>query len=98
MLWTLVSLAASGHVREGLPQVKKFIWFAMLFVVYNAVRELRHIRGVVIACIAAAALSSAWGLEQFAQKYHAYDAQASCIATSTPTTSPTASLASWESG
>jgi putative inorganic carbon (hco3(-)) transporter len=71
MVWTLVSLAASGYPREGLPQIKKFIWFAMLFVVYNAIRELRHIRGVVIACIAAAALSSAWGLEQFARKYHA---------------------------
>jgi putative inorganic carbon (hco3(-)) transporter len=71
MVWTLISLAASGHAREGLPQIKKFIWFAMLFVVYNAIRELRHIRGVILACIAAAALSSAWGLEQFARKYRA---------------------------
>ncbi len=71
MVWTLISLAASGHAREGLPQVKKFIWFAMLFVVYNAIRELRQIRGVVAACIAAAALSSAWGVQQFARKYHA---------------------------
>jgi len=71
MAWTLISLAASGHPREGLPQVKKFIWFAMLFVVYNAIRELREIRGVVIACIAAATLSSAWGMVQFARKYHA---------------------------
>jgi putative inorganic carbon (HCO3(-)) transporter len=74
MAWTLVSLAASGHAREGLPQVKKFIWFVMLFVVFNALRELRQIRGVVIACIAAAALSSAWGLVQFARKYQAYEA------------------------
>jgi putative inorganic carbon (hco3(-)) transporter len=71
MVWTLVSLAASGHPREGFPQIKKFIWFAMLFVVYNAVRELRHIRGAVIACIAAATLSSAWAMVQFARKYHA---------------------------
>jgi len=74
MVWTLVSLAASGHPREGLPQVKKFIWFAMLFVVYNAIRELRHIRGVVLACVTAAALSSAWGMVQFARKYRAYEA------------------------
>ncbi len=74
MVWTLISLAASGHAREGLPQIKKFIWFAMLFVVYNAVRELRQIRGVVVACIAAASLSSVWGLEQFARKYRAYEA------------------------
>jgi putative inorganic carbon (HCO3(-)) transporter len=71
MVWTVISLAASGHAREGLPQVKKFIWFVLLFVVYNAVRELRHIRGTVLACIAAAALSSAWGLLQFARKYRA---------------------------
>jgi len=74
MAWTLVSLAASDHTRDGLPQIKKFIWFVMLFVVYNAIRELRQIRGVVIACAAAAALSSAWGLEQAARKYHAYQA------------------------
>jgi O-antigen ligase len=73
MVWTLLSLAASGHIKEGLPQIKKFIWFAMLFVVYNAVRELRQIRTVVAACAAAAALSSAWGLEQFARKYRAYE-------------------------
>jgi O-antigen ligase len=74
MLWTLLSLAASGHPREGLPQIKKFIWFAMLFVVYNAIRELRHIRGVVIACIATATVSSAWGMEQFVGKYRTYEA------------------------
>jgi O-antigen ligase len=72
MLWTLISLAVSGHAHDGLPQIKKFIWFAMLFVVYNAFRELRYIRGAVIACTAAAVLSAAWGLEQFARKYRAY--------------------------
>lgn len=72
MLWTLVSLFASGHPREGLPQIKKFIWFAMLFVVYNAFRKLSDIRGLVMVWTAAAALSAAWGLEQFARKYHRY--------------------------
>ncbi len=71
MAWTLVSLFASGHLREGLPQIKKFIWFAMLFIVYNALRELRDIRGTVLAWTAAATLSSLWGFEQFARKYHA---------------------------
>jgi putative inorganic carbon (hco3(-)) transporter len=70
MAWTLVSLLASGHVREGLPQIKKFIWFAMLFIVYNGLRELRDIRGTVLAWTAAATLSSLWGFEQFARKYH----------------------------
>ncbi len=71
ILWTLVSLAASGHFREGLPQIKKFIWFAMLLVVYNALRELRDIRGTVLAWTAVSVLSSLWGFEQFARKYHA---------------------------
>jgi putative inorganic carbon (hco3(-)) transporter len=71
MAWTLVSLLASGHVREGLPQIKKFIWFAMLFIVYNGLRELRDIRGTVLAWTAAATLSSLWSFEQFARKYHA---------------------------
>ncbi len=72
MAWTLVSLFASGHIREGLPQIKKFIWFAMLFVIFNAFREIRDIRGVVIGWAAAALLSSLWGLEQFARKYRAF--------------------------
>jgi putative inorganic carbon (HCO3(-)) transporter len=71
MVWTLVSLAASGHTREGLPQIKKFIWFVMLFVVYNAIRELCQIRGTVVLCAITAALSSAWAMVQFARKYHA---------------------------
>jgi O-antigen ligase len=68
--WTLLSLAASGHARSGLPQVKKFIWFAMLFVVFSAVRKLSEVRGIVLGWALAAALSAAWGLEQFVRKYH----------------------------
>lgn len=71
MLWTLVSLFSSGHAREGLPQIKKFIWFAMLFVVYNAFRQLRDITGTVLGWSAAAVLSSLWGIEQFERKYSA---------------------------
>lgn len=69
--WTLVSLAASGHVHDGLPQVKKFIWFAMLFIVYYALREARHVRATVFAWTAAATVSSLWGFVQFTRKYRA---------------------------
>jgi O-antigen ligase len=69
--WTLVSLAASGHIRDGFPQVKKLIWFAMPFVVFNAIRSIPQIRAIVFGFAAAAALSAAWSLEQFARKYHA---------------------------
>src|ERR1700729_3079885 len=46
LLGTLVSLAASGHVREGLPQVRKFYVYLMLFLVASAVRTVREIRWV----------------------------------------------------
>ncbi len=69
--WLLISLFASGHIRDGLPQVKKLIWFAMVFVVYYGLSELRHIRATVFAWTAAATASSLWGFVQFARKYRA---------------------------
>ena len=69
MTWTLVSLAASGHARHGLPQVKKFYVWLMLFVVYSALRGLKEVRWLTIAWVAAASLSSLWGFGQFAHKY-----------------------------
>jgi hypothetical protein len=63
--WTLVSLASSGHAASGLPQVKKFIWLPLLFVVYNGIRSLREVRMVALGWAAAAALSSLWGFEQY---------------------------------
>jgi putative inorganic carbon (hco3(-)) transporter len=69
MAWTLVSLAASGHAREGLPQVKKFYVWLMLFVVYSAVRTLSQIRVLALAWIAGATLSTLWGFGQFVRMY-----------------------------
>ena len=69
MGWTLVSLAASGHSRDGLPQVKKFYVWLMLFVVYSAVRTLPQIRVVTLAWAAGATLSALWGFGQFVQMY-----------------------------
>ncbi|MBZ5672929.1 MAG: O-antigen ligase family protein [Acidobacteriia bacterium] len=67
--WTLVSLAASGHAQGGLPQVKKFYVWLMLFVVYSALRTLPQIRAVTLAWAAGATLSTLWG---FAQLVHMY--------------------------
>jgi putative inorganic carbon (hco3(-)) transporter len=69
MAWTLVSLAASGHAREGLPQVKKFYVWLMLFVVYSAVRTLSQIRILTLAWAAGATLSALWGFGQFVHMY-----------------------------
>src|SRR5271166_296125 len=46
LLGTLVSLGASGHVREGLPQVRKFYVYIILFLVTSAVRTVREIRWI----------------------------------------------------
>jgi putative inorganic carbon (HCO3(-)) transporter len=67
--WTLVSLAASGHARGGLPQVKKFYVWLMLFVVYAALRTLPQIRAVTLAWTAGATLSALWGFGQFVHMY-----------------------------
>jgi O-antigen ligase len=69
MAWTLVSLAASGHARGGLPQVKKFYVYLMLFVVYIAFRRLNDVRILVMCWAAGAALSSLWGFGQFIHKF-----------------------------
>ena len=62
---------ASGHVREGLPQVKKFYVYLMLFLVTSAVRTVKEIRWVALGWALAATLSSAWALRQFFEKYRA---------------------------
>ncbi|MCU1338472.1 MAG: O-antigen polymerase [Bryobacterales bacterium] len=69
MGWTLVSLAASGHARGGLPQVRKFYVYLMLFVVYSTLRSLKDVRILVISWAAGAGLSSLWGFGQFIHKY-----------------------------
>lgn len=72
--WTLISMLATGHLREGLPQVKKFYWFLMILVVYSAIRTVRHVRGVVLGWAIAASCSAIWGLQQFVRKYRAAQA------------------------
>jgi len=71
LLGTLVSLFVSGHVREGLPQIRKFYVYLMLFLVTTAVRTVREVRGLVIGWALAAVLSSLWALKQFIEKYRA---------------------------
>jgi hypothetical protein len=71
LLGTLVSLAASGHVRDGLPQVRKFYVYLMLFLVTSAFETVRQIRWVALGWALAAALSSLWALGQFLQRYRA---------------------------
>ena len=71
LLGTLVSLFASGHIRDGLPQIRKFYVYLMFFLVATAVRTVKEIRWIAIGWSLAAALSSLWALKQFVEKYRA---------------------------
>ena len=66
---TLISLAASGRFREGFPQVKKFYVYLMLFLVTSAFRSARQLRWVAVGWALGGALSAAWSLNQFYNKY-----------------------------
>jgi putative inorganic carbon (HCO3(-)) transporter len=69
MAATVASLLASGHVRQGFPQIKKFYVYLMLFLVVTAIRNLRQVRGIALGWALAASLSAAWALNQFYNKY-----------------------------
>jgi putative inorganic carbon (HCO3(-)) transporter len=71
---TLLSAAASGHIRNAWPQARKLYVFLMLFVVFSGVRSLRHVRWIGWGWAAAASASAAWSLEQFVRKFHAAQA------------------------
>jgi putative inorganic carbon (HCO3(-)) transporter len=75
MVGTVASLLASGHVRAGYPQIKKFYVYLMLFLVVSAVRTAKEARVIALAWALAAALSAAWGLVQFASKYRLAQAE-----------------------
>lgn len=67
--WTLISLALSDLPRAGVPQIRKFYVWAMLFVVIAMLREVRHARWLALAWLAGGTLSAARGLWQFGAKY-----------------------------
>jgi putative inorganic carbon (hco3(-)) transporter len=71
LLGTLLSLFVSGHIRDGLPQVRKFYIYLMLFLVTTAVRTVRETRWLALGWALAATLSSLWALKQFFEKYRA---------------------------
>jgi putative inorganic carbon (HCO3(-)) transporter len=66
---TLISLAANGHYEQGWPQIRKFYVYAMLFLVASAFRTVAQLRWLATGFAGAAALSAAWALNQFYNKY-----------------------------
>jgi len=65
---TLLALAFSGHIREGLPQIRKFYVFFELLVVYAALRDLRLIRWLFLVWGGFASIAALRSFVQFAEK------------------------------
>lgn len=68
LIGTLVSLAFSGHVAEGLPQVRKMYLFCVLLVVFSVLRDMTWVRRLVLGWACFGAIPAIWGIIQFAQK------------------------------
>jgi O-antigen ligase len=75
--WTLLSAAFAESPSAAWPQVRKFWMWAVLVVVYSAVRGPVRARWVLVAYACAATLSATWGLVQFARKWMAAAASGS---------------------
>lgn len=71
---TLISLESSGHIRTGLPQIKKFYAYLILFVLVSVLANVKQVRRIVLWWGLAATFSSAWSMVQFLRKYRAAQA------------------------
>jgi putative inorganic carbon (HCO3(-)) transporter len=68
LLLTLVSLAFSGDMTGGLPQVRKMYVYSMLLVVFSLFRDLRTIRWLFLSWAGVGAVVAARGIVQFVDK------------------------------
>jgi putative inorganic carbon (hco3(-)) transporter len=69
MAVTVISLLASGHIQQGMPQIRKFYVFFILLVVYSTFRNLAEIRAIVLLWSGVATLSAARSMFQFWRVY-----------------------------
>ncbi len=67
MGWTLVSLAFSPDPHGGLPQIKKFYVYLMLWAVFSAIRTLKEVRLIAWGWVLGASLSALWSFRQLFQ-------------------------------
>lgn len=74
---TAISLLASGHIQEGMPQIRKFYVLLILLVTYSTFRALSEIRAIVLLWTGIATLSALrsffqfWRIFQQSQAMHA---------------------------
>jgi O-antigen ligase len=72
---TLISLLASGHIQQGMPQIRKFYVFFILLVTYSTFRKLSEVRAIVLLWAGIATLSALRSLFQFWRIYQQSQAQ-----------------------
>jgi putative inorganic carbon (hco3(-)) transporter len=74
---TVISLLASGHMQQGMPQIRKFYVFFVLLVTYSTFRKFSQVRAIVWLWAGVATLSAArsffqfWGIYRQSQAQHA---------------------------
>ena len=71
MAGTVIALLFSGHMREGLPQIRKFFVLFVLLLVCSTFRKLSEIRAMTLWWAGVATLSALVSFWQFWQKYRA---------------------------
>lgn len=72
---TVISLLVSGHIQEGMPQIRKFYVFFILLVVYSTFRTIGEIRAIVLLWAGIATLSALRSFFQFWRIYQQAQAQ-----------------------
>jgi O-antigen ligase len=72
---TAISLLASGHIAEGMPQIRKFYVFFILLVAYSTFRQTAEIRTIVLLWTGIATLSALRSFFQFWRIYQQSQAQ-----------------------
>ena len=69
MLGTLVSLAFSGEIVHGLPQIRKFLVFLVLLAVYSCLRNGVVVRWLFLTWAVLGAAAALLGVAQFVCKF-----------------------------
>src|SRR6266700_2692431 len=68
LLGTVISLAFSGDIAAGLPQVRKFFVFLELLVVFSLLRSMKMVRWLFLSWAGIGAVTAIRGCVQFAGK------------------------------
>lgn len=71
--WTVVSLLVSAEPARGMPQIKKFYVFLIVFVLATVLRRASDARWFALAMGAAAGISATWGVLQYIVRANGVD-------------------------